>query len=225
MNKKTSQDTAEGASPAAQKPGHSEESELRPGNPVLTVPECDTPAELAKFCDELFPLLVTRPKVVTLRFIGPHEMPPDSALVVHHGLTTRPPGITVVTQAWSPVLGPSLLVWLVGDVRDVRPTASFRFRSLGQVARFKQRRPPWEEDRGWMTSDNEPEPSVGLEDYKTVLRLMDEYLPVDQWAGKIITPAMLRELGLVGHSPLDDLLGQCLARDPSLVPGDSAGEI
>ena len=76
-----------------------------------------------------------------------------------------------------------------------------------------------------MTSDNEPEPSVGLEDYKTVLRLMDEYLPVDQWAGKIITPAMLRELGLVGRGPLDDLLQQCLARDSSLLLDDFGGEI
>lgn len=106
MNKKTSPDTAEGASPAAQAPGYSNESELRPGNSVLTVPECDAPAELARSCDELFPLL-----------------------------TTRPPGTTVCTRAMSPVLEPSLLVWLAGGVREIRHVRIYDLRAKWQTGR------------------------------------------------------------------------------------------
>jgi hypothetical protein len=76
-----------------------------------------------------------------------------------------------------------------------------------------------------MAGDAEPEVNLGLNDYRTVLRLMDQYLPVDQLAGKIITPDMLRELGLLEDSPLDNLLQKCLATESSPAPDNSSGEI
>ena len=111
MNKKTSQNTTEGAAPVARKRVRSDGPGLRIENPVLTVPECDTPAELAKFCDGLFPLLAT-----------------------------RPPGINVATQAWLSVLGPSLLAgWLnqVEDRCEVRVTVQAWGRPPVNTCQFK----------------------------------------------------------------------------------------
>jgi hypothetical protein len=180
---------------------------------VLTVPECDSDDELAGFCDALLGLLETRPKRVTFRFIGAHEMAPDPALLVYDILTTRGNGSQIVTEAWSPVLGSSVLVWLAGHVRRIRSTTHFHFRSLQEITRRRrQHRPPWENHFEALAGDAEPEANPWTTDYKKVLELMDQYLPVDQCIDKFMTPAMLNELGLLENSPLDNLMGRCLAR-------------
>ena len=93
-------------------------------------------------------------------------------------------------------------------------------RSLREILlRHKQRHPPWEDDYEAMAGDVESEATIWSTDCKTMLRLMDQYLPVDEFVDKIITPDRLKELGLVGHSPLDDLLRKCLAENlPSAPP-------
>jgi len=184
---------------------------------ILTVPECDSSAELAKFCDELLSVLDTSPKWLRLRFIGPHESPPDSAVILYDILTTQSNSVALITDAWSPVFGPSKLIWLAGNVRRMRPTTQFRFLSLHEVLR----RLPSEDDFEALVGDAEPEVSPMAIDYKTVLRLMDQYLPVDEYAGKTITPEMLRELGLLGKSPLDDLLHKSLAGETITTQPDS----
>ena len=178
---------------------------------VLTVPEFASAAEVAAFCDQLISGLENKPKSVTLRLIGPHHLQPDSALILEEILTSRSEGISITTEAWSPVLGPSVLLWLKGDVRLIRRTAYLHFRSLSEVKRRKQRRPPWENEFNFMDADAEPGINLCFNDYETVLRLVDEYLPVDQLADKIINPDMLKELGLLGRGSLDDLLDKCLA--------------
>jgi hypothetical protein len=139
----------------------------------------------------------------------------------YHILTTKSNGVQIITDAWSSVLGPSILVWLAGDVRRIRPTTNFYFRSLQETtSRRRSRRPLLEDDFESMTSDSEPEVSPGLNDYKTFLELIDQYLPVDQIAGKFISPAMLSEFGLLEDSPLDNLLNKVLTKDVGAVRTD-----
>lgn len=181
---------------------------------VLTVPDCDFIGQLADFCDELLSVLASVPKCLIIRFVGPHEISPDSALVIYDILATERNGVKVITDAWSPLLGSSLLVWLAGDVRRLRSTTHFRFLSLQGAKSSKFRRPPWENDFAAL-DDAELEDSPMVTDYKTVLRLINQYLPVDEFAGKTITPEMLEDFGLLENSPLDALLNHCL-------PGTSA---
>lgn len=191
---------------------------------VLTVPEFASAAEVAAFCDQLISVLENKPKSVTLRLIGPHHLQPDSALILEEVLASRGGGIPIITEAWSPVLGPSVLLWLKGDLRLIRRTAYMHFRSLSEVKRRKQRRPPWEDDFNFMDGDAEPGANLCVTDYETVLRLVDEYLPVDQLADKIITPDMLKELGLLGRGPLDVLLEKYMAPERVVDPRGSQPE-
>ena len=144
---------------------------------------------------------------------------------MHDILTTQSNGVRLITDAWSSVLGPSVLIWLAGHTRLMRPTTHFRFRSLEELLRRrKSTRPPWENDFAAMAGDAEPEVNPMVTNYKTVLRLMDQYLPVDQWAGKTITPDMLRELAVLENSSLDDLLHKCLSGNATPAPAESLKE-
>lgn len=214
MKNKPALESAATAGPAKPPPEFPESSEKGSETPLLTVPECDSASELAEFCDALLATFDTRPKQLRLRFIGPPQLSPDPALMLYDILTNQRNGVPLITEAWSPVLGPSILVWLTGDVRRIRPTTHFYFRSLEEIIqRRKSRRPPWENDFAALAGDAEPEVSPRTTDYATVLRLMDQYLPVEQFAGKIITPEMLQDLGLLENSPLDALLQKCLMPD------------
>jgi hypothetical protein len=211
MNNKSSQKTAKAASGKAKKAAGSK-SGSKSDMAIVTVPECDSASETAQFCDQLLSTLAQKPKALTLRFIGPHSLPPDSALILHEIITNKHNGVTIITEAWSPVLGASFLVWLAGDVRHMRRTTFAHFRSL-------QENFPVRDDKGSIDEfmeflgPNEPAPFRNLceEDYKTVLQLLDEYIPVEDWCGKIIRPPMLQELGLLGAHPVDDLLKKFLS--------------
>jgi len=171
---------------------------------VLMVPTCDNPSELAGFCEALTCSLADKPAGrLTLRFIGPHQMNPDAALIIYDFLTRHRHGATIVTDAWSPLMGSSILVWLAGDVRRVRATTNFTFLSLAAMKRRKAFPFPWDDEPEPAEVEGEPPVDLGLVDYQTLLGLMDQYLPVEQFGGKVITPAMLKEMGLLENSPLD----------------------
>ena len=178
---------------------------------VLTVPEFASAAEVAAFSDQLISVLENKPKSVTLRLIVPHHLQPDSALILEAVLASRGGGMPITTEAWSPVLGPSVLLWLKGNVRLIRRTDYLYFRLLSEAKRRKQHRPLWEDDFNFMDGYAEPGINLCVTDYETVLRPVGEFPPVDQLADKIITPDMLKELGLLGGGPLDDLLEECMA--------------
>lgn len=220
MKNKPSQLLVQNDQPANLASADSKVVEKTSGMPVLIVPDCDSSNELADFCDTLLTTLAAAPQFLHLRFIGPHKMVPDSALLIYELLATKRNRVTVITDAWSPILGPGLLVWLAGEVRRMRPTTHFQFLPLhGVMRRNKSRRPQWEDDFEAMADASEPEVYPVVTDYKKVLELMNQYLPVDEFAGKAITPEMLGELGLLENSPLDAMLQKCLAKEvPAKAP-------
>lgn len=177
---------------------------------LLTIPECDSSSELVAFADDLLESLQKCPAVMTLRFVGVHQMSPDPALLIYDILSSRSPGILLVTEAWSPLIGPSALVWLAGDVRRIRSTTFMHFRTLQEVLKRRPRRSPWDEA---VEPEEETEPKVSLPgtDYGKVLELMSQYLPVDQLAGRVLTPSMLRDYALLEGNPIDKLLVKCMA--------------
>ena len=100
---------------------------------LLTVPECDEPEVLTAFIDRLVAALADKPARITLRFVGVFSIPPDSALLIHDVLTNRPPGVEIITEAWSRIINSGVLVWLAGDIRRIRPTAFLHFKSLEKM--------------------------------------------------------------------------------------------
>jgi hypothetical protein len=182
-----------------------QESPKNQGQSCLVVPECDSTQELIAFVDELHRRLQDSPDRLTLRFMGVHEMYPDPALLVYETLLHRSPATQITTDACSPLIGCSILVWLAGDYRRLRPTAWMFFRRNAK----KRPRHPFE-DNAWQETSDEFSP---LEtDYRTVLKLMGRHMPVAEFAGKIITPAILNEFCLL-HEP--DPVEKSTSQDPS----------
>jgi len=202
-------------------PAASDAAQKTPEFPVLTVPECDSSGELTQFCDALIATLASGPKQLVLRFVGPHNSRSDSALVLYDILAAQRNGVTVITEAWSPVIGPSILTWLAGDVRRIRNTTYLHFRSAQDIFSRKNRCFPWEDDIDLFGEKAESEINLAEQDYNTVLRLIDEYFSVEQMAGKIITPDMLKEFGLLEKSPLDNFLRNCWSKGATSVPTTS----
>ena len=160
-------------------------------NPCLVVPECDGSNELCSFVEELQKQWAAKPASLTLRFVGVHQMNSDPALLVYETLKHKPAATRVITDAWSPLLGGSVLVWLAGDFRKIRPTAWVYFHRSGR----KKRRFPWDDEQEW---DSAPEgPNLPEVDYRNLLRLIEHYLPVKDFAGKVVTPALLSEFCLL----------------------------
>ena len=140
-----------------------------------------------------------KPKVLQIEMIGEGEIPADTTLLIRSILMSRSPGTELVTNARSSLQGGSVLVWLLGDRRMIRDDARVFFKrnpladenpvevyaGLGQAeSKYKD-----------SYSSVDPEDA----DYARVLKLINEYLPARQFAGRIVSVNMLREFGLVDN--------------------------
>lgn len=151
-------------------------------------------------------VLATKPKVLHLEMIGEGEIPADTALLMRTILMKRSPGTQLVTNARSSLQGGSVLVWLLGDKRLIRDDARV----------FFKRNPLADEDPVEVYAGlGEPEPkykdsysSVDPEDadYARMLESIDEFLPVKEFAGRVVNVSVLRDFGLVENEHVDNLL-------------------
>ena len=181
-------------------------------NPVLVVPECDSAPELLAFNDNLIEVLAREPAMLTMRFVGVHQMCPDSALLIVETMKGKSPKTKIVTEAWSSLIEGSALIWLSGDSRRIRSTAWLFFRN-SQLVKNREPQLPWEMEGMFC-----PGPSFHLRerDYQTVLRLINRYLPVKDLADTPVTPHILSEYCL--------LEGQC-AGEPEGTGASAAGTV
>lgn len=156
--------------------------------------------------------LKRKPKVIRLEMVGAGEIPADTVLLFRSILAGRAPGTRLVTNARSSLQGASVLVWLLGDERTIRDDARVFFRrnpladedpvevyaGLGEVA------PKYKDSY----SSIDPEDA----DYARVLEHINEFLPVAEFAGRIINVSVLREFGLVGNQRVDVALATAFSK-------------
>jgi hypothetical protein len=146
-----------------------------------------------------------KPKVLQIEMIGEGEIPADTALLIRSILVGRPAGVELVTNARSSLQGSSLLVWLLGDRRMIRDDARVFFKRnplddqnpVEVYAGFGDAESKYKDSY----SSFDPEDA----DYARVLKLIDEFLPVRHFAGRIVSVNMLREFGLVDNRPIGAL--------------------
>ena len=151
-------------------------------------------------------VLARKPKVLHLEMIGEGEISADTALLIRSILVKRSAGTQLVTNARSSLQGGSVLVWLLGDKRIIREDARV----------FFKRNPLADEDPVEIYAGlGEAEPkykdsysSVDPEDadYARLLQLLDEFLPVKEFAGRVVNVGVLRDFGLVENEHVDNLL-------------------
>jgi len=156
--------------------------------------------------------LAKKPKVLCLEMVGDGEIPADTALLIRSILMMRSPQTELLTNARSSLQGGSVLVWLLGDQRTIRDDARV----------FFKRNPLADEDPVEVYAGLGPaEPkykdsysSVDPEDadYERVLQLINEFLPVSEFAGRIVNVSVLRDFGLVENERVDNLLATAFSK-------------
>ena len=153
---------------------------------------------------QLQEVLARKPARLEIELIGKGEINGDAALALRSVLWERWPGTRIAMHARSSLMNGSVLVWLLGDERSIREDAWVYFRGAQS---------PEEElwtESGFKFPGASSEPDLDEIDHARVLELINEYLPAKEFAGRRITPADLRQFGLIESEPLDQLLASTL---------------
>jgi len=161
--------------------------------------------------------LARKPHRLQIDMLGEGEIPADWALLIRSILRQRPAKTWLITNARSSLQNGSVLVWLIGDERIIRDDARLFFRRSDG---FKDEEKAWAEgDAKSFESDDE----MILEeaDHAKVLHLINEFLPVNELAGKPIEVPVLRQFGLVENEKFDDFLATAFSRLQSTIKGQA----
>lgn len=147
------------------------------------------------------------PSELELQLIGPSVMASDRALLLYESLMQRSPATRLITYARSCLLDATVLLWLAGDERRIRETTWIQMDSLERLLDTE----PWknpEATRRRSISKFVTEPAW-VTDYRTVARILNEYLPLEEVADRPLYHEELMELGLLTSCEEDSYLGNC----------------
>jgi hypothetical protein len=161
------------------------------------------------YIDEAFQLetiLAKKPARLQIEFVGPGEIPADSALLMRSMILKRSERTRIVTNARSSLQGATVLIWLLGDTRLIREDARLSFRPAGPFV-ADDAVTVWK-DRSFFGDDDMEE-----DDYVRVLQAINEFLPVKELAGRPVEMSVLKEFGLVDNEKVDDLLATAFGRE------------
>jgi len=161
------------------------------------------------YIDEAFQLetlLAKKPARLQIEFVGPGEIPADSALLMRSMILKRSERTRIVTHARSSLQGATVLIWLLGDTRLIRKDARLSFRPAGPFV-TDDAVTVWK-DRSFFDDDD-----MEKDDYVRVLQAINEFLPVKELAGRPVEMSVLKEFGLVDNAKVDDLLAIAFGRE------------
>jgi hypothetical protein len=164
---------------------------------------------------ELERALARKPRVLRIEIAGVGEIPADVALRFRAKLMKRSPKTRLVTDARSSLQGASVLLWLLGDSRTIRDDALLYFRhtTLSKEDQV-QENGAWKDDEPkYRDSYSSIDPDEG--DYARVLDIINEFLPVNEMAGRLIGVPVLRQFGLVENEQVDHFLATVFSKRPA----------
>lgn len=149
------------------------------------------------------------PSVFTLQLIGPGVMASDKALLLYDALMQRSPMTRLITYARSCLLDATVLLWLAGDERRIRETAWIQMDSLQRLVDTE----PWKNPEAARRRSMSKSVTVPawVTDYRTVSRILNEYLPLEEVADRPIYREELEELGLLTSPEEEEHLAKCFA--------------
>jgi len=157
-------------------------------------------------------LLHKKPRMIQIDIVGTGEIPADTALLIRTALLERSPNTQIVMNARSSLQGASVLIWLMGDRHIIRDDARIFFRrailpddaEVDPNADWSQYEPMYRD------SMCKVDPEEG--DYARVLKLINEFLPVKELAGRLISVPVLKQFGLIDNESIDTFLKTALAK-------------
>ncbi len=169
---------------------------------------------------ELEEALAKKPRQLQLDMMGQGEIHPDWALLIRSILIQRDPKTLLITNARTNLKNGSVLVWLLGDHRIIRDDAKL----------FLRRTDALEDDdtdvcRNWR-ADTDPETNPDKTSYVKMMDYINEFLPVQELAGRVIDVSELRQFGLIENEKLDRFLDAAFgkASKPKAGRANAAGE-
>lgn len=150
--------------------------------------------------------LAKKPRELHIEIVGTGEIPADAALRFRAALMERSPKTRIVTQARSSLQGGSVLLWLLGDRRTIRADARLHFRrtTLSEDDVVQVNGAGKDQEPAYRDSYSTVDPDEG--DYARVLEIINEYLPVEEMAGRLIGVPVLRQFGLIENEKVDSFL-------------------
>lgn len=157
-------------------------------------------------------VLRKKPRTVRIEMIGSDEIPADAALLIRDALLKRSPKTQIVIDARSSLQNGSAMIWLLGDVRTIRDDAKVFFRraDLPDDAEIDANGDWRALEANYKDSFSEVDPEEG--DHARVLQVIDEYLPVKEFAGRLIGVAVLKQFGLVENERVDGFLASAFGK-------------
>ena len=157
-------------------------------------------------------LLRRKPRMLRIEMIGSDEIPADAALLIRDALLKRSPKTQIVINARSSLQNGSVMIWLLGDVRTIRDDAKIFFRraDLPEDAEIDANSDWRALEVNYKDSFSEVDPEEG--DHARVLQVIDEFLPVKEFAGRLIGVAVLKQFGLVENERVDGFLASAFGK-------------
>jgi hypothetical protein len=148
---------------------------------------------------------------VRIEIVGSDEIPADPALRIRNALLERSAQTRIVINARSSLQNGSVMIWLLGDVRTIRNDAKIFFRraDLPDDAEIDPNG-DWRSEAKYADSFSEIDPDEG--DHARVLQVIDEFLPVKEFAGRLIGVAVLKQFGLVENERVDGFLASAFGK-------------
>jgi hypothetical protein len=122
---------------------------------------------------------------------GPGSLMPDTALMIFHELRARPSSLRVHIHSHTCLFDGSILVWLAGNTRSIRPDAWIQVSSISSFSRQKRAT-----NRDYPGAVPAEEPAHET-DLRSIMVHMDEYIPVAEIAGLRVFPKDLHDLGIL----------------------------
>ena len=161
---------------------------------------------------ELKRVLAKKPRTLHIEIVGTGEIPADSALRFRTALMERSPRTRIVTNAHSTLQGGSVLLWLLGDTRMIRGDARLYFRDTTWSKDDEvQVNGAWrDQEPVYRDSYSTVDPDEG--DYAKVLEIINEYLPVKEMVGRLISVPVLRQFGLIENEKVDSFLATVFSK-------------
>jgi hypothetical protein len=156
--------------------------------------------------------LAKKPKILVWELTGFFSLCPDFCLTVFNLLKNdRDPGTRLVVKVNCSLVGSSLLWVCAADEIQFCPGRCFRFRSLDSFEAMIGR------SKGTESFQGEQQESAAVFEYRQCLRILDEYLPVNQLADKLVPMEMLKEFNLGMNQEEEKAFARLFERDSATV--------
>ena len=144
---------------------------------------------------------------ITLELLGPGMMIHDTALMLFEVLRNRPPHIHLHAHSHTCLSNGAVLIWLAADTRTIRADAWIQLCHVPKTPKQRRNRLHSSYTSGLLVEDEQAADT----DLRTIMRHLDEWLPVSEIAGMRLFEKDLRDLALIEDSESDQNLAALFA--------------